>query len=200
VTNIVFDIGNVLIAWDEYAPFRDAFDDDAAIDRFFAEVGFYTWNAEQDRGRSRAEAMAVIAADWPGHVTMIERIFDRFPETIERKIEGSWDVVHALKAAGRRVFGLTNWGAETWPMATAAHPELAEVFEDVVVSGHEKLIKPDRRIYECLTGRNGLRPEECLFIDDSMKNVEGAQAAGWQAVHFAGPDKLRVDLMARGLL
>ena len=85
-------------------------------------------------------------------------------------------------------------------MAQAVHPELAGAFEDVVVSGHERLIKPDRRIYEVLTSRNGLRPEECLFIDDSPKNVVGAREAGWQALHFTGPQALRAEMLARGLL
>jgi 2-haloacid dehalogenase len=165
-----------------------------------AEIGFYAWNLEQDRGRTRADALAAMTLDWPGHVSMVARIFDRFDETIQCKIEESWAVLNDLKSTGHRVFGLTNWGAETWPVAQAVHPELTDAFEDVVVSAHEGLIKPDRRIYEVLTTRNGLRPEECLFIDDSLKNVEGARAAGWQALHFAGAETLRADLSARGLL
>jgi len=200
VTHIVFDIGNVLIAWDKRAPFRDAFADDAAIDAFLAEIDFHAWNLEQDMGRSRTEALAAIALRWPQHVPMVARVFDRFGETIQHKIEASWTVLNDLKSAGRRVFGLTNWGVETWPVAQAIHPELREAFEDVVVSGHERLIKPDARIYQLLTARNGLRPEECLFIDDSLRNVEGARAADWQALHFTGPGELRADLAARGLL
>ncbi len=198
--NIVFDIGNVLIAWDEHAAFRDDFPDDAAIDRFFATVRFYEWNLEQDRGRSRADAVAAIAAEWPEYAPILDRFFDRFTDTIQRKVSGSWQVLDDLRASGRRIFGLTNWGAETWPMAKDVHPELNHVFEDVVVSGNEKLIKPDRRIYELLVGRNSLQPEECLFIDDSLKNVEGARAAGWQALQFTGAEPLRASLEARSLL
>ena len=198
--NIVFDIGNVLIAWDERAAFRDAFPDDDGIDRFFAKVGFYAWNAEQDRGRSRKEAVAAVAREWPEHAPLLDRYFDRFPDTIQTKISGSWRILNDLKTAGHRMFGLTNWGAETWPLAQQVHPELQSAFEDVVVSGHEKLIKPDRRIYDVLTSRNNLRPEECLFVDDSPANVEGARNAGWQAVHFVGSEALRRSLVERGLL
>ncbi|WP_306258984.1 HAD family phosphatase [Pararhizobium sp. IMCC21322] len=198
--NIVFDIGNVLIAWDAHAAFREAFPDDATIDRFFAEVGFYEWNLEQDRGRSRLEAVAAMSVTWPEHAPLLDQFFDRFPDTIQKKISGSWQVLDDLKISGHRIFGLTNWGAETWPMTKQVHPELNNIFEDVVVSGHEKLIKPDRRIYEVLTVRNNLRPDECLFIDDSPKNVEGAQIAGWQALHFTGPDELRKSLKEMGLL
>lgn len=198
--NIVFDIGNVLVAWDEHAAFRDAFPDDASIDQFLAEISFYEWNLEQDRGRSRSEAVAAIRAEWPDYAPLLDRFFDRFPDTIQKKISGSWNVLNDLKISGHRIFGLTNWGSETWPMAKQVHPELNNIFEDVVVSGHEKLIKPDRRIYEVLTVRNNLRPDECLFIDDSPKNVEGAQSAGWQALHFVGPDELRKSLKDLGLL
>lgn len=200
MTNIVFDIGNVLISWDERAAFRNDFHDDAAIDQFFAKVGFYEWNSELDRGRSRSEAVKVIAAKWPEYASLLDQYFDRFPDTIQQKIPGSWEVLADLKASGQRVFGLTNWGAETWPMAKEVHPELNDAFEDVVVSGDEKLIKPDRRIYEALTDRNNLRPEECLFIDDSPKNVEGARAAGWQAVHFLNADVLRKCLEKMNIL
>ena len=196
MTHIVFDIGNVLIQWDERAAFRDAFADDAAIDRFFAEVDFYAWNAEQDRGRSRADALAAA----PEQAELLDRIFERFAETIQHKVKGSWEVLNDLKARGHRVFGLTNWGAETWPVANDVHAELRDAFEDVVVSGHEKLIKPDRRIYEVLTARNDLVPGECLFIDDSPKNVDGAREAGWQALHFTGADALRAELEALRLL
>lgn len=198
--NIVFDIGNVLIAWDAHAAFRKVFPDDTTIDRFFAEISFYEWNLEQDRGRSRTEAVAAIHAQWPEHAPLLDQFFDRFPDTIQNKINGSWQVLNDLKIAGNRIFGLTNWGAETWPMAKQVHPELNTIFEDVVVSGHEKLIKPDRRIYDVLTGRNNLQADECLFIDDSPKNVEGAQSAGWQALHFTGPDALRKSLKELRLL
>lgn len=200
MTNIVFDIGNVLINWDEHAAFRDVFADDVEIDRFFAKVGFYDWNLEQDRGRSRIEAVAAMMAEWPEHAPLFDRFFDRFPDTIQHKIDGSWAILNELKASGQRVFGLTNWGAETWPVAKRVHPELNAAFEDVVVSGDEKLIKPDLRIYKTLTDRNKLQPENCLFIDDSPKNVEGAQAAGWQALHFVGADALRKSLAELGML
>jgi 2-haloacid dehalogenase len=192
VIHIVFDIGNVLIQWDEHAAFRDVFADVAEIDRFFSDVGFYAWNAEQDRGRSRADALAAA----PEHAELLDRIFERFADTIQHKVEGSWEILNDLKARGHRVFGLTNWGAETWPVANDVHAELRDAFEDVVVSGHEKLIKPDRRIYEVLTARNDLVPGECLFIDDSPKNVDGAREAGWQALHFTGADALRAELEA----
>ncbi|MBU2980771.1 HAD family phosphatase [Lentibacter algarum] len=195
--NIVFDIGNVLVAWDAHAAFRHAFDDATAIEQFFTESDFFAWNLEQDRGRSIAEA---IQAAHPDHAPLLAGFFERFPDTIQHKIEGTWSILHELKHSGHRIFGLTNWGAETWPLGLAAHPELAEVFEDTVVSGVEKMIKPQPEIYRLLTQRNGLTPQDCLFIDDSLANVEGARAVGWQAVHFTSPDTLRTELQEHSLL
>ncbi|QMU56911.1 MAG: HAD-IA family hydrolase [Boseongicola sp.] len=200
MTNIVFDIGNVLIAWDPHAAFRDHFADDAAIDAMFAEVGFFDWNLEQDRGRSRADAVAVIQNQWPHHAAVLDQFFDRFPATIQQKVTGTWQVLDDLKSANHRIFGLTNWGGDTWPMAKQVHPELNDIFEDVVVSAHEKLIKPDSQIYNVLTDRNNLTPADCLFIDDSPKNVDGARNAGWQAVHFTSADELRKSVNNLALL
>jgi len=108
--NIVFDIGNVLIAWDERAAFRGDFPDDAKIDQFLAKVGFYEWNLEQDRGRLRTDAVAAVSAMRPEYAALLNNYFDRFPDTIHNKINGTWTILDDLKAKGHRIFGLTNWG------------------------------------------------------------------------------------------
>lgn len=195
--NIVFDIGNVLIAWDPHAAFRHAFQSDAKIDAFLGEVGFYAWNLEQDRGRSRAEAVAAVSN---GHAALLDGYFDRFHLTIQDKITGTWALMERLRAKGFGIYGLTNFSADTWPVALEVHPQLGEAFQDVVVSGHESMIKPERGIYDLLCRRNLLSPSDCLFIDDSAVNVEGARAAGWQAHHFTGAEGLHRELTERGLL
>lgn len=195
--NIVFDIGNVLIAWDPYAAFRHAFRSDAEIDAFLRDVEFYAWNLEQDRGRRRADA---VAAAPNGHAALMDGYFDRFHLTIQDKICESWALMERLRAKGHGIYGLTNFAADTWPVALEVHPQLGEAFEDVVVSGHERMIKPDRAIYDLICRRNKLSPSDCLFIDDSAANAQGARAAGWQAHHFTSPDGLRRELTERGLL
>ncbi len=195
--NIVFDIGNVLIAWEPHAAFRHAFDDDAQIDGFFDEVGFFEWNLEQDRGRCRAEAVAAVP---DAHAALLDGYFDRFHLTIARKITDTWALMDRLRAKGHGIFGLTNFAPDTWDVALQLHPQLGEAFADVVVSGHEGMIKPERQIYDLLCRRNLLSPSDCLFIDDSAANAQGARNAGWQAHHFTSPDILRRDLTERGLL
>ncbi|MGX0974892.1 2-haloacid dehalogenase [Roseovarius sp. MBR-51] len=200
MTLIVFDIGNVLLRWDPQAAFRHALDSDAEIDALLTEVEFYDWNYEQDRGRSRAEAVATIAAHWPHHADLMDGYFDRFGLTIQNRIQGSWDIATTLKDSGHRLWALTNFSADTWPQALHLHPDLTTLFEGIVVSGHERMVKPDREIFDLLCTRANAAPEACYFIDDSADNVAGARAAGWQAHHFTGPEGLHADLRDRGLL
>ncbi|MDZ7710367.1 MAG: HAD-IA family hydrolase [Roseovarius sp.] len=200
MSTVVFDIGNVLLRWEPRAAFRHAFASDAEIDALLGEVGFSEWNYANDRGRGRAEAVAAIAARWPQHVAVMDGYFDRFHLTIREKIEASWEVLRDLRAAGHRVWALTNFSADTWPEALRLHPELGEVFEGIVVSGHEGMVKPEREIFDLLCARAGVAPETCFFIDDSAANVAGARAAGWAAHRFAGAGELRAGLCERGLL
>lgn len=200
MTLIVFDIGNVLLRWDPQAAFRHAFASDAEIDALLDEVGFYDWNYEQDRGRPRAEAVAAIAARWPEHAALMDGYFDRFGLTIRDRIQGSWDIAANLKVRAYRLWALTNFLADTWPAARHLHPDLTTLFEGILVSGHERMVKPDREIFDLLCTRADAAPEQCYFIDDSASNVAGARAAGWQAHHFTGPEGLHADLRDRGLL
>ena len=197
---IGFDIGNVLICWDPRAGFRHAFDDDAAIDALFDEVGFYDWHFEQDRGRRRADAVAEIEAQWPHHAALMDGFFDRFGLTVRDKIDGSWPIVADLPARGHDVWALTNWGPDTWGVAPKPHPELDTMFDGIVVSGHEGLAKPDPRIFDLFCDRAGVVPGDCFFTDDSAANVAAARATGWQAHHFTGAEGLRAELQDRGLL
>ena len=196
----VFDLGNVLIRWKPRDAFRHACDSDAEIDAVLDWVGFYDWNYEQDRGRSRAEAVAAMAARWPDHADLMDQFFDRFHLTIRDKIAGSWALLAELRARGHRPWALTNWGPDTWPEALRLHPELEDSFEGIVVSGHEGLAKPDRAIFDLFCARAGIAPDACFFIDDSAANVAGARNAGWKAHHFTGAKRLRADLCKRGFL
>jgi 2-haloacid dehalogenase len=197
---VVFDIGNVLIRWEPRAAFRHAFGSDAEIDAMLDEVGFHEWNLANDRGRGRAEAVAEIAARWPGRAAVMDGYFDRFGETIREKITGSWEVLHDLRAAGHVPWALTNFAADTWPEALRLHPELRAAFGGIVVSGHEGRVKPERAIFDLLCARAGVAPEACFLADDSAANVAGARAAGWQAHHFEGAAGLRAALRERGLI
>lgn len=125
---------------------------------------------------------------------------ERHRLTIAEPIEGTWDLAQRLAENGHALYAITNWSAESWQDALETHPRLADRFHDIVVSGREKMLKPDPAIYRLLIDRNGLAAADCLFIDDSAANVEGARAVGMDAVLFTDPAALERDLNDRWLL
>jgi 2-haloacid dehalogenase len=200
VTLIVFDIGNVLLRWEPRAAVRDVVGSAGEIGALLNEAGCSDCNHANDGGRARAGAVAEIKARWSAHVAVMDGYFDRFPLTIRDRIAGSWDVLRDLRAAGHRARARTNFAAQTWPDALRPHPGLGEVFEGIVVSGREGVVKPERAIFDPLCARAGVAPGACFVIDHSAAKVAGARAAGWQAHRFKGADGLRAGSRDRGLL
>lgn len=198
--NIVFDVGNVLIGWKPERAVEHVFPDRDTALAYLDRVGFYDWNYLQDAGRSQPEANAVLQAAYGDDAAPLLPYLDHFGKTIEHPIEGSWQLMERLRARGHRIFGITNFASQTWPIALDLHPRLSTCFEDVVVSGDEAMVKPDAEIFELLIQRNALVATECFFIDDSLPNVEGARAVGMKAHHFSTPEILEVDLTRHGLL
>lgn len=198
--NIVFDIGNVLIRWNLLAGFDDLHADEGALRGWLNRIGFDDWNLAQDAGRPFAEGVAAARAAHGDAAAPLAGYLDRFARTIAQPIEGTWDLMAQLRGAGHPIYAITNWATETWQIALDEHPRLRDAFLDVVVSGHEKRVKPDPAIFRTLLDRNGLAAADCLFIDDSAKNVAGARAVGMDAVLFTDPATLRRDLTARALL
>jgi len=197
--NVVFDLGMVLIEWDPRHLYRKVFDDPAKMEWFLSEVCHGNWNLEQDRGRSWPDAIAEAAARHPAYAREIALYRERWMEMVPGTIAGSVALLEELHARGAPLYAITNWNGETF-RETRARFSFLDRFRDIVVSGDEGLIKPDRAIFDLLCTRNGLDPAQCLFIDDSLKNVKGAEAAGWQACHFTTPEALRRELESRRLL
>jgi 2-haloacid dehalogenase len=197
--NIVFDIGNVLLHWDPRVLYRKIFDSEAEVEWFLGNVCTSDWNLEQDRGRSFAEAIAEAKARHPAHAHAIEAYDHRWHETLTHAIQGTVDILEELKAQGAPLYAITNWHQDKFRETRARYPFLGH-FRDIVVSGDEKLVKPDPAIYRLLLERNGLEASRSIFIDDSLKNVRGAEAVGMKAHHFTSPDALRAYLGQAGLL
>lgn len=198
VDAVVLDLGNVLVHWDPAAAFEGVLPD-AEVRRFFADVDFPDLNRRQDAGRPWQEAREEVERRHPEHVATLDLYVERFAHALPGPVPGSADVVDALRAAGVRVLGLTNWSAETFHHAVPAAPAIGRL-EAVVVSGREGVAKPDPRIFRLLAERHGLDPARTLFADDSPANVEAAAALGYQAVLFTTADALRAELVARGAL
>jgi 2-haloacid dehalogenase len=196
---VVFDLGNVLIDWDPHPAIAGAVGDAEAA-RFLAaeDFDFAAWNHEQDAGRpfEESEVAAVERVPhWREHILGYRTYFDR---SLTGDIPGSVALLRELHAAGVRLFALTNWSAELFPVALERF-EFLGLFEDIVVSGVEKLAKPDERIFELLAERTGVALADCVFVDDKAENIAAARAAGLDGVLFTGGEPLRTELRSRGL-
>ena len=198
ISTVVFDFGNVLIGWDPRRLYREDLKTDEAIDAFLAEVGFVEWNLELDRGRSWDEAVSELSTRYPHHAGRIRMFHDRWEDSITGLIEGSARIAEQLKAAGYRLVGLTNWSSEKFSL-TRPRYKVFELFDDIIVSGDVRLIKPDPAIFKLLLQRTGVSAAECLFIDDSAANITSAAALGFKTVRFRGPEQLANDLRAAGI-
>jgi 2-haloacid dehalogenase len=196
---VVFDLGGVLIDWDPRHLYRKLLADEAAVEEFLATVCTLEWNAEQDRGRPFAEGVAELVERHLAHADAITAYHERWPEMLGGAIDGTLALLAELRAAGVPVYALSNWSAETFGIARERY-EFLDWFDGVVVSGEERMIKPDPALFRLFLDRFGLDPEATVFIDDSEANVTAARQLGLDAVSFTDPTQLRHDLIARGLL
>jgi len=193
VRHIVFDIGKVLIHYDPNIPYSRLIPDEAERAAFFETVCTHEWNLEQDRGRGWSEAEALLIDQFPDKAELIRAFRLHWHEMVSHSYDDSVDIMLDLIQQGHDVTMLTNFAADTFSEAKEKFPFL-KVPRGVTVSGEIGLIKPDRAIYDTHVASFDLDPAACLFIDDSEKNVEGAIAAGWQAVQFTDAQRLRADL------
>jgi 2-haloacid dehalogenase len=198
-TAVVFDLGGVLIDWNPRHLYRQLIADEEEMERFVREVVSPEWNLEHDRGRSFADGIAQLSAEHPDQVDLITAFRDRWPEMLGGAIEPTVEILAELRAAHVRLLALTNWSAETFPIGAARFPFLAW-FEAVIVSGEERLVKPDPAIFRLLTERHGLKPGRTVFVDDLAANVAAAADLGFRALQFTDAPSLRRELVALGLL
>ena len=187
--NVVFDFGGVLVDWNPHHLYDKYFGSVEKATWFLENICLYSWNLQMDNGKPFAEGVAELQAQYPEWSEAIEIYHTRWIEMMAGEIEGMSSLVKRLKAAGYRVFGLTNWSSETFPLVRDKYPVFS-LMEGMVVSGEEHLLKPDAAIYNCLLERYGLRAEESLFVDDNLANVEGARAVGMQGVQFKSAEEL----------
>ncbi len=197
---VIFDLGGVLIDWNPRYLYRKIFSSEDEITWFLENVCTNEWNEQQDAGRSFEEATHELLVRFPQHKAAIRAWNDRFEETVSGPINETVDILKAIRDQRlHRLFALTNWSAETFPWARRTF-DFLHWFDGIVVSGEEKLVKPNTGIYKVLLDRYDVSPAGAVFIDDNLKNVEGARATGIDGIHFRGARKLREELQARGIL
>jgi 2-haloacid dehalogenase len=199
-TAVVFDLGGVLIDWNPRYLYRQLFEgDDEAMERFLAEVVSPDWNLQQDAGRPWNEAIETLTRQHPAQADLIAAYWDRWLETVGDAIQPTVEVLEELRGAGVRLFALSNWSAETFPLARPRFPFL-EWFDGIVLSGEVHVTKPDPHIYRHLLKRHRLDPTHTVFIDDSAANVRAAMALGMIGIRFESGPALRRELADLGLL
>jgi 2-haloacid dehalogenase len=199
-TAVVFDVGNVLYGWDPNALFRARIADEAERARFLAETDFMAWHEALDGGRPFVEAAHDLIGRFPEYAELIQAWSDDFGSTITGPVPGVHEIVAELDARGVTLFAITNFSADFWAPFVERERAFFSRFRGIVVSGQEKLLKPDPDIYRLALGRFGLEPHQALFVDDRPINVHGAEAVGMRTHLFTDAADLRARLDSEGLL
>ncbi len=183
VKDIVFDFGGVLFDWNPRYLYRAYFNDENETEYFLSHICTSDWNAEQDRGRTFDEGVELLLRQYPQYAEPIRMFRDKWALTLRGEFPRSVELLKRLKAGGFGIYGLTNWSAETFPSVYSKY-DFLKLFDGIVVSGEEKLTKPDPEIYKILLKRYNLTAESSLFIDDNSANIEAAKNLGFKTVLF----------------
>ena len=181
--NIIFDFGGVLLDWNPRYLYKSYFNNDEEMEHFLADICNGEWNIRQDAGRPFAEAVKELQSKFPEYAEAIQMYDDDWEKMLKCELPESIDLLKELKFMGYGIYGLTNWSAEKIGYAFANY-SFFSLFDGIVVSGVEKVVKPDRKIYEILLERYSLKPGECVFIDDNQDNVDMAKVLGINAIRF----------------
>jgi 2-haloacid dehalogenase len=198
--NIIFDVGKVLIQWDVRPFFLKHFDNQEAVETFLKEVDFFNWNLELDRGLSFVDGVKEHSAKFPNYAEAFKAFNENWSDTVPGPIAGTVDILSELKSKNVPLYAITNFSHEKWPIACEMFPYLGNSFIDTIVSGEHKMIKPDHAIYQLLLDRNQLKPEDCIFIDDTLDNVKAAIDLGIDGLLFTSPEQFAKDLKERDIL
>ena len=199
VKDVVFDLGNVLLRWDPRHLYRKVFADEARMEYFLSTACSLAWIHSIDGCRDFAAPIAARAQEFPEFADELALFDTRWLETLDGAIAENLTIFHALKAAGRPVYGITNYPAQKFDLSRELHPFLDD-FDEIVVSGREGVTKPDARIYEILFERAGRAPEDLVFVDDVARNIAAAERLGMRGVLYAPGMDLAAELRKLGAL
>ena len=200
INTIIFDLGAVLIDWNPRYMYRSIFSDEAEMEKFLEEITTSDWNEEQDGGRSLTEGTQFLVNKHPQHEENIRAFYSRWEEMLGEAFHDVVEILSQLKAKNQyRIYALTNWSAETFPVAFERF-DFLKWFDGIVVSGAEKMRKPTPAFYQILLDRYQVKPDESLFIDDNYRNILAAEKLGIECIHFSSAVQLSESLRQRGLL
>ena len=198
IKNIIFDFGGVLVDWNPEYLYKKVFDNEKEMNYFLENICTPQWNMQQDAGRSLADGTKILQDKHPDYKELIGLFYDRWEEMLGDAIEENVQVLHLLKQK-YPIYGLTNWSAELIDIAYDRHDFFSQM-KGIVVSGDEKLIKPDPKLYQVLLDRYNLKASESLFIDDNLNNIEAARKMGFHTIRIAEGVDLEKEVKKMGVL
>ena len=198
INTIIFDFGGVLIDWNPRYMYRDEFEESSEMEHFLTHICSEDWNLQQDKGRSLSEGTKLLQDKFPKHRKKIQLYYDQWEKMIKGYIPQNVKVLRKLKEK-YKLYGLTNWSAETFPIVFKRF-SFFKLFDGIVISGEEKLIKPDKKIFELIVERYRLEAKNSLFIDDNMNNIQAAKEIGFATIHVLEKTDLKTELYALGLI
>jgi 2-haloacid dehalogenase len=200
INTIIFDLGGVLIDWNPRYLYQKIFETEKEIDYFLENICTSEWNEEQDGGRTLSDATNLLVEKHPEHKTAIEHYYNRWEEMLNGEISGTVQVLEKLKQSGKyKLYALTNWSSETFPIAEERFKFLS-YFDGIVVSGTEKDRKPFPSFYQLILDRYAIDPSTAVFIDDRYSNIEGAEKVGISGIHYTDPVQLEKELKVKGIV
>jgi len=200
INTIIFDLGAVLIDWNPHYMYRTIFADEEEMKNFLGTICTSDWNEEQDAGRPLQVATELLVEQFPEHEDNIRAFYSRWDEMLGDPLHDTVQIFRELKQSNRyKIYALTNWSAETFPVAQARY-DFLNWFDGIVVSGAEKMRKPAPEFYQILLDRHLVKPEEALFIDDNYRNILAAEKMGIKSVHFTSAPELKEKLSEIGIL
>ncbi|MBP7973278.1 MAG: HAD family phosphatase [Candidatus Nanopelagicales bacterium] len=199
IDTVIYDLGGVLLDWQPAVLFEPLLPTGTDVERFLAQTQLYHWNNEHDRGVDWEVAVAAVARNYPQHAGAFAQYPRLFGDSLVGTVPGSMELLEEVLATDVQVLGLTNFARDNFEIARADYPWL-DLFDGVVVSGHERVVKPDPRIYRVLIQRYAVVPERAVFIDDRAENVQAARDLGFQGIDFVDSAELRRSLIALGVL
>jgi 2-haloacid dehalogenase len=199
IDTVVFDLGGVLVDWNPYYLYRKIMQSEEEISLFFQQVCTSDWNEEQDAGRPLSEGTELLVKQFPEKAGLIRAYYERWTEMLGGPIHGTVDILSRIRSMpGMKTYALTNWSAETFPIALDRY-EFLHWFDGRVVSGEEKTRKPFPQIYQTLIERFSITPERSVYLDDNQRNLIPAAELGFTALHFTSPTQLAEDLEKLGV-
>ena len=198
IKSVVFDIGGVLLDWNPRHMYRKVFESEEEMEWFLSNICTYEWNVQQDGGKLFSEATAELSARYPEYSDKIALFYGRWEEMLGGELKDTVKILNELKSAGMPVYALSNWSHEAFPVAHERYGFMKQ-FDGIVVSGYEKLLKPDHAIYRVLMNRYNVNPAESVYIDDNKDNADAAAELGFHAIHFHSAEELRQELRDLGL-